>query len=89
MYNIGYDIGSSSVKAAIIEVKTGKQITVTHEPEGEMGMISPENSWAEQDPELWWKLVGLATKNLLEQTEIDSKKINGIGILIKCMVWLW
>ena len=88
MYNIGYDIGSSSVKAAIIQVKTGKQIAVTHEPEGEMGMISPENSWAEQDPELWWKLVCLATKKLLEQTGIDSKKINGIGIAYQmhCLV---
>lgn len=80
MYNIGYDIGSSSVKAAIIEAKTGKQIAVTHVPEGEMGMISPENSWAEQDPELWWKLVCLSTKKLLKQTGIDSKKINAIGI---------
>ena len=80
MYNIGYDIGSSSVKAAIIEVKTGKQIALTHEPDGEMGIISPENSWAEQDPELWWKLVCLATKKLLKQTGINSKKINGIGI---------
>ena len=80
MYNIGYDIGSSSVKAAIIEAKTGKQIAVTHVPEGEMGMISPENSWAEQDPELWWKLVCLSTKKILKQTGLDSKKINAIGI---------
>ncbi len=80
MYNIGYDIGSSSVKAAIIDVKTGKQIAVTHEPEGEMGMITPEISWAEQDPELWWKLVCKATQKLLKHTGIDSKKIIGIGI---------
>ena len=80
MYNIGYDIGSSSIKAALVEVKTGKQIAVTHEPEGEMGMISPKASWAEQDPEVWWELVCLATKKLLKQTGIDSAKINGIGI---------
>ena len=48
MYNIGYDIGSSSIKAALVEVDTGKQIAVTHEPEGEMGMISPKASWAER-----------------------------------------
>ena len=80
MYNIGYDIGSSSIKAALVEVDTGKQIAVTHEPEGEMGMISPKASWAEQDPEVWWKLICLATKKLLKQTGIDSAKISGIGI---------
>ena len=57
MYNIGYDIGSSSIKAALVEVDTGKQIAVTHEPEGEMGMISPKAFWAEQSPEVWWQLV--------------------------------
>ena len=80
MYNIGYDIGSSSIKAALVEVDTGKQIAVTHEPEGEMGMISPKAFWAEQSPEVWWQLVCLATKKLLKQTGIDPAKISGIGI---------
>ena len=57
MYNIGYDIGSSSIKAALVEVDTGKQIAVTHEPEGEMGIISSQSSWAEQDPKVWWEPV--------------------------------
>ena len=52
MYKIGYDIGSSSIKAALVEVDTGKQIAVTYEPEGEMGMISSQSTWAEQDPEV-------------------------------------
>jgi xylulokinase len=80
MYNIGYDIGSSSIKAALVEVDTGKQIAVTHEPEGEMGIISSQSSWAEQDPKVWWELVCLATKKLLKQTGIDPAKISGIGI---------
>ena len=80
MYSIGYDIGSSSVKAALVEVDTGKKIAVTHEPEGEMGMISPKISWAEQDPEVWWELVCLVTKKLLKQTGVDSAKVSGIGI---------
>ena len=80
MYNIGYDIGSSSIKAALVDADTGKQIAVTHEPEGEMGMISPKTSWAEQDPEVWWRLVCVATKKLIKQTGIDPSKINGIGI---------
>ena len=32
MYSLGLDIGSSSVKAALVEVKSGKSILSVHEP---------------------------------------------------------
>ena len=48
MYTIGYDIGSSSVKIALVEQKSGKKIDVIQEPKDEMGMISIKPSWAEQ-----------------------------------------
>lgn len=80
MYNIGYDIGSSSVKAALVEVESGKKIAVIHEPEGEMGIISPKPNWAEQDPDMWWQLVCVATKKLLSQTGVKPSDIAAIGI---------
>ncbi|PHN04008.1 xylulokinase [Flavilitoribacter nigricans] len=80
MYLIGYDIGSSSIKAAIIEVASGRQIAVRQEPEREMEMIAKQSGWAEQDPESWWQHVCTATAKLLQQTGIDPAAIQGIGI---------
>ncbi|MCJ7465646.1 MAG: FGGY family carbohydrate kinase, partial [Maribacter sp.] len=80
MYAIGYDIGSSSIKAALVKSSSGRKLSVVTEPKVEMGMIAIENGWAEQDPLDWWKYVCTATKRLLEQNNIDPKEITGIGI---------
>ena len=79
-YYIGYDLGSSSVKAALIDSKTGKSVGVTNYPEKEMTILSVETGWAEQEPEVWWKNIGKVTQKLLAQTGISSDKIKGIGI---------
>ena len=80
MYNIGFDLGSSSVKAALIEASTGKSIGIAQYPESEMVIVAEQAGWAEQDPNLWWKNIGEVTKKLLDQTGISSSKIKGIGI---------
>ncbi len=80
MYYIGYDLGSSSVKAALIDAKTGNSIGVSQYPEQEMKIISLQSGWAEQDPELWWTNIAKVTKKLLSQTGISADKINGIGL---------
>lgn len=80
MYLIGYDIGSSSIKAAIIEVASGRQLAVCQEPGREMEMIAEQSGWAEQDPENWWQHVCTATGKLLQQTGVDPAAIQGIGI---------
>jgi xylulokinase len=80
MYYIGYDIGSSSIKVALVEFKSGKVIGVQKEPPIEMSILVPQTNWAEQDPEDWWKYVCTATKSLLTTHSIDKKEILGIGI---------
>ena len=80
MYYIGFDLGSSSVKAALIETTTGKSVGITQFPEKEMVIVAEQTGWAEQDPNLWWKNIGQVTKKLLTQTGVSSKKIKGIGI---------
>ena len=49
-YFIGYDLGSSSVKVAIVDSITGENILSIHEPKGEMSIISQNADWAEQNP---------------------------------------
>ena len=80
MYSLGLDIGSSSVKAALVEVKSGKSILSVHEPKNEMNIISLNNDWAEQDPNMWWKYTCDAIKRVCKESHIDSKKISSIGI---------
>lgn len=80
MYYIGYDLGSSSIKAALIDANSGKQIGVANYPEKEMVMISLETGWAEQDPNLWWSYASKLTHKLLQQTGISKSSVKGIGI---------
>ncbi len=80
MFYIGFDIGSSSVKASLVDAKTTKAIKTVQEPASEMEIRSPKPDWAEQDPELWWRYVCTATKRLLAESGLPSEKVKGIGI---------
>ena len=80
MYYIGYDIGSSSVKVALVEAATGKKIIVLNEPQNEMEIVSLHSDWAEQDPEIWWQHICVATKRAIREANIEASKIQGVGI---------
>lgn len=80
MYWIGYDIGSSSIKAALIHAENGKIKKTVHYPEREMIIDSPQVGWAEQEPSMWWSNVCHATSKLLTESGISSSLIKGIGI---------
>lgn len=80
MYLIGYDIGSSSVKASLVEVSTGKTIATDFFPRHEMPIIAVKPGWAEQNPEDWWENLCLATSSVLASSRIDKTDIKAIGI---------
>jgi len=80
MYFIGYDIGSSSVKASIIQAESGNCLASAFSPKEEMPMISVKNGWAEQNPEIWWQHLVLATKEILQRSRAKAGEIHGIGI---------
>jgi len=80
MYYLGLDVGSSSVKAAIVDAKSGKSVLSVHEPKNEMSINSIKNDWAEQDPNMWWNYACDAIKRVCKESNIDSKKIISIGI---------
>jgi len=77
-YLLGLDIGSSSVKAALVEIASGKSISQAQSPEVEMKIEAPQPGWAEQDPELWWQHVVICIKKCL--ATVDKKKVKAIGI---------
>ena len=80
MYLLGYDIGSSSVKACIVEAETGKCVASTFFPKSEAPIISKQSGWAEQNPEDWWQYLKSATAEVLATSHIDSADIRAIGI---------
>jgi xylulokinase len=80
MIAIGFDIGSSFVKAALVEVETGKPIARARVPEVEIPMEAQQLGWAEQHPNLWWQYLCEATQKLLTETDINAEQISSIGI---------
>lgn len=80
MYYLGIDLGSSSIKTALVSMATGKSIGVVQEPETEMEMLAVKNGWAEQDPDDWWKHSCKAISKLKSMYNIKSEEIKGIGI---------
>jgi xylulokinase len=80
MYLLGYDVGSSSVKASLIDAETGRTVASAYHPKTEMKIEAPMAGWAEQDPEHWWTNLKLATNDVMQSAEIDPSAITSIGI---------
>lgn len=80
MFLLGYDIGSSSVKASLVNAENGKCVSSAFFPKTEAEIIASRPGWAEQNPENWWQNLKLATHTVLEKASIDSKDIKAIGI---------
>lgn len=80
MYLLGYDIGSSSVKAALVDAATGVCVASDFFPKNEAPIKALRQGWAEQDPENWWKYLKEATASVLKGSGADPKDIKAIGI---------
>lgn len=80
MVTLGYDIGSSSIKAALYDVDSGKEKGHSTFPKDEMEIVSPYSGWAEQEPNKWWQAVVSATKEILIKTKTNPGDIKAIGI---------
>ncbi|HPR57653.1 MAG TPA: FGGY family carbohydrate kinase [Bacteroidales bacterium] len=80
MYTLGIDLGSSSVKAAVLETETGRCVGSASFPENEMEISSPKPGWAEQHPETWWENTLKAIRKSLSAGNIRSKEIAAVGI---------
>ena len=79
-YLIGIDIGSSSVKAAVVDASDGKCLSTAFSPETEMPISSPFPGWAEQHPSDWELHARLAVRKAVQKAGINPAGIASVGI---------
>ncbi|MBU3838485.1 xylulokinase [Bacteroides caecigallinarum] len=80
MYLLGYDIGSSSVKASLVNAVTGKCVASAFYPKTEAAIIAVKQGWAEQEPANWWENLKLSTKAIMAESGVKPEDIKAIGI---------
>ena len=80
MLLLGIDIGTSSIKVAIVDAKTSNTLVTVQYPEIESPIKALQAGWAEQDPEMWWEHVQAAILKAHATKKYDPSKIASIGI---------
>lgn len=79
-YLLGFDVGSSSVKASLIDSDSGICVASAFYPEKEASIIAVKSGWAEQDPQMWWDNAKLSLKKVMTDTSVKGEDIKAIGI---------
>lgn len=79
-YLLGFDVGSSSVKASLVDIDNGRTAASAFYPDHEAPIISVKSGWAEQDPAMWWDNAKQALKDVMQQTGCKGEDIRAIGI---------
>ncbi len=72
-YIIGIDVGTSGTKSALFDTEGNCIASATEE----YALSQPQNGWAEQNPEDWWRAV---CKTLREITKKANGEICGVGL---------
>lgn len=78
MFLLGIDLGSSAVKASLLDPSTGRVVASAQSPQDEMPISSPRPGWAEQDPAEWWQHASRAIRAVLAGQ--DATRVVAIGI---------
>ena len=79
-YLLGIDLGSSLVKASLIEADSGLLKASAAYPETEMEIASPQHGWAEQDPNRWWESATHAVRSVLQASGAKGEEVLALGI---------
>ena len=73
---LGIDLGTSGVKALVIDAKGETLASVTVE----YPIYTPKPLWSEQEPEDWWQGTVEAIKQVLTKANVGGSDITGIGL---------
>ena len=79
-YLLGFDVGSSSVKASLVDIERGDIAASAFYPEKEAPIVAVRTGWAEQDPQMWWDNAKLALRKIMHQAGAKGEDVAAIGI---------
>jgi xylulokinase len=80
MLLLGIDIGTSSVKVAIVEAESQKTLALAQYPDSESPIVSLKLGWAEQSPDMWWEQIQQAIVLCHSSGRYNPGDISAIGI---------
>lgn len=79
-YLLGFDVGSSSVKASLVDIESGQCAATAFYPEHEAPIKAVKAGWAEQDPQMWWDNAKLSLKKIMAEAGAKGEQVKAIGI---------
>ena len=87
-YSLGIDLGSSSVKTSLLDLKSGRCEASASYPASEAPILSPQKNWAEQDPEQWWTYLCKCLEALSAKCSLSAVRSIGISYQMHGLVCL-
>jgi xylulokinase len=73
---IGIDIGTTSTKAVVVDT----QGTLLAQAAQEYPTHYPHPTWAEQDPEDWWRATCAVLRRIFATGAVDPQAVAGVGV---------
>ena len=77
---LGIDLGSSSVKVAVVDGESGRVVAKSFAPASEAPSLSVQNGWAEQHPEDWWSYLQTALRQAMNSGNVKAEDVKAVGI---------
>ncbi|MBN8851715.1 MAG: carbohydrate kinase [Sphingobacteriales bacterium] len=80
MLLLGIDLGTSSIKVAVVDAAAQRTLATAQYPDTEASILVRQPGWAEQSPETWWEYVQQAIRKANASGAYDPQDIAAIGI---------
>lgn len=80
-YLLGIDVGSSSVKAALLDAQSGRCAGSAFYPKTEQKIHSPQPGFAEQDPQCWYDCAKDAVRAAMREARTRPEDVKAVGIV--------
>jgi xylulokinase len=77
---LGFDVGSSSIKASLVDSHSGRHIGSAVSPREELPILAEKAGWAEQHPHTWWEHVVNAASELAQNFPTEMEAVSAVGI---------